>query len=161
MHYKVWDEIVYSFSNFKRCICWSLEMDKQFHPTPYRTRNYVSKLGCKVNPYQWKGLLKLYIMLRSSSGSNSQLEKLCDEIQRLMLCLWLRDMYLQGFTITSPFSHVLSIPRNNTLPRLCIWTHLLRGYLTRLRFHPREFILSTSFTYNTPLTIDKFDLILM
>ena len=44
IHYKVWDEITYPFPNF----CWSLGMDKLFHPTIYWAYNYLSMMGLKL-----------------------------------------------------------------------------------------------------------------
>ena len=46
IHYKVWDEITYTFLN---CSRWSLGMDKSFHPTISWACNYLSMLG-KVKP---------------------------------------------------------------------------------------------------------------
>ena len=47
IHYKVWDEITFPFQNFQQRSCWSLGMDKEFHPTPYWACDYLSMSGLK------------------------------------------------------------------------------------------------------------------
>ena len=50
IHYKVWDEITNPFLN-----CWSLGMDKWFHPTLYQAYDYLSMMRLKLNHVSERG----------------------------------------------------------------------------------------------------------
>ena len=56
IHYKVWDEITYSFPNFNGWSRWSLGMEKLFHPTPYWACDYLSMLCLKLIHVSKRGL---------------------------------------------------------------------------------------------------------
>ena len=77
---KVWDEITYPFSNFQWLHHWSLDMDKQFHPTHYNGCNYLSMPG-----------FKLYHVSKRGPGSRWVKAALADHIH----IAWCKLYYLE------------------------------------------------------------------
>ena len=59
---KVWDEITYPFLN-----CWSLGMNKKFHPTLYSGYNYLSMLVKGATGCRWGQLVTLVRIQLSST----------------------------------------------------------------------------------------------
>ena len=49
IHHKVWDEIIYPFSNFRSCTVEVWEWILLLHPTPDWACDYVSMLGLTLN----------------------------------------------------------------------------------------------------------------
>ena len=127
IHYKMVNEITYSFPNLHRYNRWRLRMDKCFHPTFYWACRYLSMLGLKLiyvtkfvsglwyKSHRWFMQERrnsianaLELCLSCTNPSTYDIDNIADVICRVpsiyLSCIpvWQLDYVCQGYKMDAP-----------------------------------------------------------
>ena len=108
---KVWFEITYPLSNFKRLHHCSLEMDKEFNPTLYNYCHYLSI----VRLTHWGRMTHICVSKLNIIGSDNGLS-----LGRCQAIIWTNAGILLIGPIGTNFSEILS-EIHTFHSRKCIW----------------------------------------